>query len=177
MQGDLLTEFDFGSGARLALYTNRVVLHGGDAMESVPLTHLASVRVAFERDAHKLNWAIGLLALALLFAVLSGPLQSWMMDLSSKVAASAGRESLEAALVAAFGALARLARLLFPLALVLTAAAAALLVFFWIGHTTLTLSFTAAERAFPVRGRNQLLYQFADSVAEQLAAPRSVPGT
>jgi uncharacterized Tic20 family protein len=177
MQGDLLTEFDFGSGARLALYTNRLVLHGGDAMESVPLTHLASVRVAFERDARKLNWAIGLLALALAFAVVSGPLQSWMMDLSSKVAPAAGRESLEAVLVAAFGAVARLARLMFPLALVLAAAAAALVVFFWIGHTTLTLSFAAAERAFPVRGRNHLLIQFAEAVADQLAAPRGGGGT
>ena len=177
MQGDLLTEFDFGSGARLALYTNRVVLHGGDAMESVPLAQLASVRVAFERDSRKLNWAIGLLALALVFAVVSGPLQSWMMDLSSKVAPVAGRESLEAVLVAAFGAVARLAQLMFPLALVLAAAAAALLGFFWIGHTTLTLSFAATERAFPVRGRNQLLVQFAEAVAEQLAAPRGGAGT
>jgi uncharacterized Tic20 family protein len=177
MQGDLLTEFDFGAGGRLALYTNRLVLHGADAMESVPLAHLASVRVAFERDPRKLNWAIALFALALVFAVVSGPLQAWMVDLASKVAASAGRESLEAALVAAFGALAQLARLLFPLALVVAAAAAALLVFFWIGHTTLTLSFAAAERAFPVRGRNPLLVQFAEAVAEQLAAPRSGIGT
>ena len=125
----------------------------------------------------KLNWAIGLLALALLFAVLSGPLQSWMMDLSSKVAASAGRESLEAVLIAVFNALAQFARLMFPVAWMLAAGAVALLVFFWIGLTTLTLSFAAAERAFSVRGRNHLLVQFAEAVAEQLAAPRSGPGT
>lgn len=176
-QGDLLTEFDFGSGGRLALYTNRLVLHGADAMESVPLAHLASVRVAFERDARKLNWAVGLLVLALLLAAASGPLQAWMADLSSKVASSAGRESLEAVLLAAFAALGHLARLMSPIALILAAFAAVLLVFFWLGNTTLTLAFAAAERAFPVRGRNQLLFQFADSVAEQLAAPRSGTGT
>jgi hypothetical protein len=43
--------------------------------------------------------------------------------------------------------------------------------------TTLTLSFAATERAFPVRGRNHLLVQFAEAVAEQLAAPRGGTGT
>jgi hypothetical protein len=176
-QGDLLTEFDFGSGARLALYTNRVMLHGPDAMESVPLAHLASVRVAFERDPHKLNWAVGLLVLALILASASGPLHAWMSELAAKVAASAGRESLEAVLVAAFTALAHLARLLFPIAMMMAAGVVALLVFFWLGRTTLTLSFAAAERAFPVRGRSPLLVQFAEAVADQLAAPRSGTGT
>lgn len=32
-----------------------------DASETVPLVHLASVRVAFERDERKLHWPIGLL--------------------------------------------------------------------------------------------------------------------
>jgi hypothetical protein len=174
--GELLTEFDFGSGARLALYTNRLVLTGADAMESMPLAHLASVRVAFERDPRKLNWAVGLLVLALVLAVVSGPLHSWMADLAAKVPGG-GRESLEAVLVAVFGALGQLARLLFPAALVLAAGALALLVFFWLGTTALTLSVAATERTFPVRGRNPLLVQFAEAVADQLAAPRSGAGT
>ena len=177
MQGDLLTEFDFGSGARLALYTNRVVLHGGDAMESVPLAQLASVRVAFERDPRKLNWAVGLLVFALLLAMASGPLQGFTADLASGIKDQAGRESLDAALKSSASALHAFARMFAPLASALTLLAAALLVLFWIGHTTLTLSFAAAERAFPVRGRNQLLFQFAEAVAEQLAAPRGSAGT
>jgi len=157
-------------GARFTLYANRLVLAGNDAMETIPLAQLASVRVAFERDARKLNWAIGLLLLALLFAVTSGPLQSWMTDLSAKVAASAGRESLEAVLVAVFGAMAQLARLLMPLALILGAGAVALLVFFWLGHTTLTLAFAATERVCAVRGRDPQLVDFADLLGERLAA-------
>ena len=171
-QGDLLTEFDFGSGGRLALYTDRVVLHGADAMETVPLAHLASVRVAFERDPHKLNWAVGLLVLALILASASGPLQSWIQALSGEVA-KGGAEFLKELLLAAFGAIQHLARLFVPVALALFAGAAALLFFFWLGQTRLTLAFAAAARTFPVRGRNPLLFQFADSVAEQLAAPRS----
>jgi hypothetical protein len=177
MQGDLLTEFELGAGARLALYTNRVVLHGGDAMESVPLAHLASVRVAFERDPRKLNWAVALMVVALVLALVSRPLQDWMMELAGKVATGGGRESLEAALLSIFTALGHLARLMFPFAMLLAAAAVALLAFFWLGRTTLTLSFAAAERAFPVRGRNPLLVQFAEAVAEQLSAPPGRPGS
>ena len=175
-QGDLLTEFDFGSGGRLALYTNRVVLHGADAMESVPLAHLASVRVAFERDPRKLNWAVGLLVFALLLAMASGPLQGLATALAAGIKEQAGRESFDAVLQSSAAALHAFARLLSPLAVVLTVLAAALLVFFWLGLTTLTLSFAATERAFPARGRNQLLFQFADAVAEQLDAPRGKNG-
>lgn len=176
IQAELLTEFIFGSGARLALYTNRLVLHGADAMESMPLAHLASVRVAFERDPRKLNWAIGLLVLALILASASGPLQAWMQALSGEVR-KGGAEFLKELLLASLGAIQHLARLFVPVALALFAGAAALLFFFWLGQTTLTLAFAAAERAFPVRGRNPLLVQFAEAVADQLAAPRSGTGT
>jgi uncharacterized Tic20 family protein len=169
-----LAGYDIASGARrgarFTLYANRLVLAGGDTMETIPLAHLASVRVAFERDARKLNWAIGLLLLALVFAMVSGPLQAWMTELASKVAASAGRESLEAVLLATFGAVGQLARLLFPVALILAAIAAALLVFFWLGQTTLTLAFAATERVCAVRGRDPQLVDFADLLGERLAA-------
>jgi hypothetical protein len=169
-----LAEFEIGSGAqrrsRLTLYANRLVHQGGDAMETVPLAQLASVRVAFERDPRKVNWAAALLVTALILALVSGPLQAWMLELAGKVAVSGGRESLETALLAIFTALGHLARLLFPVAMMLAAGAVALLVFFWLGRTTLTLSFAAAERTFPVQGRNLLLVQFAEAVADQLAA-------
>ena len=38
------------------------------------------------------------------------------------------------------------------------------------GVTTLTLSFAAVERVYPVRGRNRYLVEFAQTVAERLAA-------
>ena len=171
--GELLTEFEIGSGAqrgaRLSLYANRLVLHGADAMESVPLAHLASVRVAFERDPGRLNWAIGLLVLALLLATASAPLQGLATALAAGIREHAGRESLDAVLLSAVSALHAFARLLSPLAAVLAGLAAALLALFWLGLTTLTLSFAAVERAYPVRGRNGLLFQFAEAVAEQLA--------
>jgi hypothetical protein len=172
-----IASYDIASGsqrgARYTLYANRLTLHGSDALETVPLTHLAAVRVAFERDARKLNWAIALGLVALLLDSISGPLQSWMAELAAKVGASGGRESLESALVAVFTALGALARAMVPVALLLFAGAAALVFFFWLGQTLLTLSFAATERVCAVRGRDRSLFDFAELLAEQLAARKA----
>jgi hypothetical protein len=172
-----LAEFEIASGidrgSRLTLYANRLVHHGGDSMETVPLQQLAAVGVAFERDPRQLNWAIVLLVLALILALISGPLQSGAAALAASVNEHTGRESLDAVLLASFSALGGLGRLLIPVAAALAAGAAALLVFFRLGRTTLTLSFAAVERTYTVRGRNPLLVQFAELVAAQLAVGKS----
>jgi hypothetical protein len=169
-----LAEFEIGSGAqrgsRLTLYANRLVHHGGDSMEVVPLAQLAAVRVAFERDSTKMNWAVVLLVVALFFAVISGPLQGWIASAAAKVGDPARRESLDAVMLAIFNALGGFASILPGLAAALAAAAVVLLLFFWLGVTTLTLSFAAVERVHPVRGRNRYLVEFAQTVAERLAA-------
>jgi len=173
-QDSPLAEFEFSSGAqagsRLTLYDNRLAHHGGDAMETVPLAQLASVRVAFEREPGKLNWAIGLLVLALILVAVSGPLLSGVTALAAGIKEHSGRESLDSVLLASFSMIAAFARMLPMLAAVLAAIAAALAALFWMGLTTLTLSFAATERYYAVRGRNPLLIQFAELVAAQLAA-------
>jgi hypothetical protein len=169
-----LAEFEFASGAqrgsRLTLYANRLMHHGGDAMETVPLAQLASVRVAFERDPRKLNWAIGLLVVALLLVAVSGPMHGGVTALAAGIKEHSGRESLDSLLLASFSVLGGIARSLPVLAAMLAAIAAALAALFWMGLTTLTLSFAATERFYAVRGRNPLLIQFAELVAAQLAA-------
>ena len=162
-------EFELKDGSRLTLYPNRVVHEGAGALEIVPLGHLASVRVTFERDPRKLNWAVLLLLLALGLASLSGPLQGWIGTLAARVGEGARREALDAVLLATFSALGALARLLPALAAVLGALAAALGTLFVLGTTTLTLSFAAAERAFAVRGRNRRLIEFAEILGERLS--------
>ena len=168
-----IAEFEISSGtqrgSRLTLYASRLAYQGRDAMESVPLAHLASVAVAFERDPRKLYWAIALLVLALILLAVSGPLQGGIAALAGGIKDHAGRETLESALLGTFSVLGNLARLLPLLAALLAALAVALLVFFWLGVTTLTLSFAAVERAYSVRGRNPFLIQFAEFVAAQLA--------
>lgn len=169
-----LAEFEIDSGAqrgsRLTLYANRLVYQAGDAMETVPLARLASVRVAFERDPRKRNWALALLLAALILAVVSGPLQSWIAALASKVGDPVRRDSLDAVLLGVFNALGSLAGTLPGVAAALAAVATALLVFFWLGVTVLTLAFAATERSYAVWGRNRFLVDFAQTVAERLAA-------
>ncbi len=167
-----LTEIDVPGGSRLTLYANRLVQHGGDAIESIPLSQLASVRVAFERDSAKLAWAIALLFGALALAGISGPLQRWLAAAIAKFGDPARPESLDAVLLAVFNALGGLASLLPGLAAAMAAGVVALLAIYWLGATTLTFAFAATERAFTVRGRNPLLVQFAESVGDRLAAPR-----
>ncbi len=168
-----LAEVEIRAGARLTLYANRLVHQGGDSMEAVPLAQLASVRIAFERDPAKLNWAVVLLMIALVLAMVSGPLQGGVTALAAGVKEHAGRESLDAVLLASFSALGGLARLMPPLAVVLAAIAAALLVLFWLGATVLTLAFAATERSYRVRGRNHFLFEFAHEVAEQISARKN----
>lgn len=167
-----LTEIDVPGGSRLTLYANRLVQHGGDAMECIPLSQLASVRVAFERDSAKLAWAIVLLAAAFALAAISGPLQRGIAGAMAKFGDPARPESLDAVLHGVFRALGGFASLFPGFATAMGAGAVALLVVFWLGTTTLTFAFAATERVFAVRGRNPLLVQFAESVGERLSAPR-----
>ncbi|HVP09527.1 MAG TPA: hypothetical protein VMT02_08410 [Burkholderiales bacterium] len=168
-----IAEYEVASGAqrgaRFTLYANRLVLAGPNVMETVPLAHLASVRIAFEREARKLSWAIALALVALALGALSAPLDGWMQALQAKVSAGGTGESIEAVLAACFSAIAHLARLLVPLAWLLAALAALLLVFHALGRSTLTLAFAATERACTVRGRDRRLQDFAELVAERLA--------
>jgi len=169
-----LAEFEISSGAqqgsRLLLYANRLAYQGGDSMETVPLAQLASVRVAFARDARKLNWAISLLVVALLLLAVSGPLLGWATALAAGIKEHSGRESLDSVLLTSFSVIGGIARSLPILAALLAAIAAGLGALFWMGLTTLSLNFAAVERSYAVRGRNPLLIQFAELVAAQLAA-------
>ena len=99
-----IAEFEISSGtrrgSRLTLYASRLAYQGGDAMESVPLAHLASVGVAFERDSRKLYWAIALLVLALILLAVSGPISSGMVHHCGAIMAELRKPSPDASHVA-----------------------------------------------------------------------------
>jgi len=167
-----LAEFEIGSGAqrgsRLTLYVNRLTYQGGDTMESVPLAQLAAVRVAFERDPRKLNWAIGLLLLTLVLAALSGRCKARSPRWRRESATPDGASRLTH-VVRRIQRARGIRQLLPGIAVALALVATALLVFFWLGATVLSLAFAATERSYAVLGRNRLLIDFAHVVAEQLA--------
>jgi hypothetical protein len=168
-----LAECESGGGTRLTLYANRLVQHGGDTMETVPLAQLAAVRVAFERDAGKLIWAVALLVAALVLALISGPLQRWIAGAAARFGEPARPESLDSLLHGVLNVLGGFAKLLPMLAVTLVIGAVALLAFFWLGKTVLSLVFGATERSYAVHGRNRFLTDFAHTVADQLAARKN----
>ena len=166
----VLAEFDIRGGDRLTLYANRVVQQGADAMETIPLAQLASVRVAFLREPARLAWSIGLLVVALVVAIITGPLQRGIAASVAKYGDPARPESLDALLLAIFNFFGAFASLLPALAAALAAGGVTLFVYYWLGGTTLTLSFAATERAWVVRGRDRALVQFAEAIGDRLAA-------
>jgi len=174
MADTLVAEYEVARGPqrglRLSLYQGRVAVHGGDDSEVVALPHLASVRVAFERDAAKLNWGIVLAVLALAAFAASGPLQGWIGATVARLSEHARTDSLDSLLLVVMTVLGGAASLLPALAGALVAGAVALAVYFWLGRTTLTLYFAGTERACAVRGRDRRLIEFAELIADQVAA-------
>lgn len=166
---DPQAEFDLRDGSRLMLYANRLVHAGRSVQETVPYAHLASVRVAFERDPRRIYWAIVLALAALGLMALSAPMQSWFGSLAARAGEGSNREAVEAVLLASFNALRGLARMLPAVAAVLGAAALALAALFALGRTTLTIAFGATERSFGTVGRNRALIEFAEVIGEHVA--------
>jgi len=168
-QEALVAEARVGGGA-LSLYRDLLV-HRSDAVtETIPLAQLASVRIAFERDAAKLGGAIALGLVAALLLLVAAPLRAWLAAVAVKAAEPGTRESLESVLHSVFSALAGLAGALPAIAVALLVAAAALSALWAYGRTTLTLSFAATARVLSLRGRNAALIEFAESLAARLSA-------
>ena len=165
-----VASFDFPSGplrgTQLTLDASRLLHHGVGQMESIALGAIAAVRVGYQRDAQRIGWGVALVLSALILFLLFRPLTAF--------AASAAAEVADGQAVAQLlrGAL----RVLEAFASLMPVAGAAFLVwggaliaFGWLGTTELVLSLPAAERAYAVRGRNQLLIQLAELLAERVA--------
>ena len=76
------------------------------------------------------------------------------------------------AVISVFQSLQSFARALPVIAVALVLWSAALFALGWFGVTTLTLTLGAVERAYPVRGRNAMLYDFAEAAGERLLSVR-----
>jgi len=163
-------------GTTLTLFPGRLAHEGVDVVESIPIAHVASVRVEFRREARKLNWSIALFALALVLFVAAGPLQAWSAAAAAEVTEQAQRENTTAGvsgvLQSTFRTLDQFGRLLPMAGWALVACVAALLFFFWLGSTTLTLTVAAVERAYAARGRDQQLFEFAEELSVRLGEKR-----
>ena len=168
--GPALTRFAFVSGilrgTHLTLYPTCLVHRSDTHLETLPLAAMTAVSVAFRRDARKLRWGIVLIVIALLLLALSGPLDRFAADAATDMAKS--DQGVGKALFGFFRFLIALASALPVAALGGVIGGGALCALGWMGTTTLLVSLPGAERAYPVRGRNTLLLDFAEALSERL---------
>lgn len=162
-------------GTQLTLLESRLLHLGTDCTESIALDAIASARIAFERDARRIGWGVAFGVLALIVFALAGPLGGAVGRALAEVSAQVARDASQASAVAQFlesalGAL-KFAVGLMPVAgLLLALWGAALGARGWIGHTSLTLVLASAEREFRTPGREPLLEDFAENLAQCVAA-------
>jgi hypothetical protein len=166
-----ITRFDFANGehrgSHLTLYANCLV-HRGDAhLETLPLATITSVRVAFERGATPLGWALVLFSVAILMLLIASPVSNIAATAAADLA-GAGNHGVARSLYGLFRVIEALANALPVVALAAVLGGGALAGFGWLGRTVLTLTFASAERAYPVRGRNTRLLDFTEAVSERL---------
>jgi hypothetical protein len=107
-----------------------------------------------------------LVIVALLMLVISGPLATLAGTATGELAS--GSSGVAAALLTLTRIVEAVARVLPGVAVAVAFAGAALAVLGWLGSTTFTLTFAGGDREFRTRGRNSMLLDFAESVAEKL---------
>ncbi len=163
-------------GADTAVLTDRrVVVAGQDFEQSLPLAHIALVRVRFERIVGDMVFAgIAIVIAALLFAVAS-PVRSFLLSQAASLgpAAQAERENAEGhelarGLQRLVGGLAAAARTIPVLGWLLLLAAAAKIALGILGRTVVTVAGSGGGIEFAKRGRDPTLHEFIAEVGRQV---------
>jgi len=166
-----IARFEFGAGplrgSELVLYRTSLVHRGGVELETLQLAAIAALRVAFSRDSRRFGWGIALVVGALFILVIAGPLAAWSAQAAADLTAT-GSPGVGRALVSLFRVVEAIATFLPVAAIACALCGAFLIVRGWQGHTTLTLTFGAFERAYAARGRDSLLLDFADRLSARL---------
>jgi len=169
--GPAITRYDFTSGSlrgtHFTLYASCLIHRGDTHLETLPLAGIASLRVAYERDARKLGWGVALVLVALIVFAVAGPLAGLAGAAAAEMAA-AGGHAVAQALYALFRFLWTLANALPFLAFAAALGGIALVVLGWLGSTTLVLDLAGSQRSYPVRGRNSGLLDFSEAICERL---------
>jgi hypothetical protein len=176
--GAPIARFDFAGGAlrgtHLTLYPNCLVHRGDAQLETVPLAAIASARVAFERNGRAIGWGAAMIVAALVLLAASAPLAGLAAGAAGELAsqlkadAPAAGRGIAGVLHAAFRFLEAAANSFPTLAAALGLGGVAAAIAGWLGATTLTLTIAASERPYAVRGRDQMLLDFAEALVERL---------
>ena len=169
-----IAQLEFGAGplrgSELVLYRTSLVHRSGVELETLQISAVAALRVAFSRDSRRFGWGIALVIGALIMLAISGPLASWSAHAVADLTAT-GSPGVGRALISFFRVLEAFATFLPVASLACALGGAFLIVRGWQGHTTLTLSFGAFERVYAARGRDSLLLDFADRLSGRMMSP------
>jgi len=169
--GPAITRYDFTRGAlrgtHFTLYANCLIHRGENHLETLSLAAIASLRVAYERDARRLGWGVALLVVALVLFAVSGPLAEFA-DARAAEIAKTDANAVTRVLQASFGFFGAVAKALPFAGALIALGGIALGVVGWLGNTTLVLDFAGSERVYPVRGRNPGLLDFSEAICERL---------
>ena len=158
-------------GTHLTLYPASLVHRSENYLETLPLVAISAVRVAFVRNARRLGWGITLIVLALLLLAIAGPLGSFSAGAANEMA-SASSQGVPRALYGFFRIVEAIASALPVVALICVIAGSALGALGWRGTTSLMVSLPGAERIYEARGRDTMLLDFAEALAERLMLMR-----
>ena len=165
-----LASFEFRrgelAGSHLSLFTSGLVHRSADHFEAIPLDHIGSFGVGFERNSGRIAWGCVLLLIA---AVLLWAFFSLRMLVASAVAEASAQTQGGSLLPAALRMLDLCVALLPFASLAATLWATAWLGLGWIGETVLRVGIAPSERVFATRGRDPVLCEFAESVAARIA--------
>jgi hypothetical protein len=171
--GVALRRFDFTAGplrgTHLTLFPACLVHRGESHFETLPLVAVASVRVAFERDARKLRWGAALIVLALVLLAIASPIATFANGAAADLAAS-GSQGVARGLLAFFRFLEAVGSLLPAVGLACALGGAALAALGWMGETRLAIALPGAERIFTTRGRDPRLLDFSEALSERMMA-------
>jgi hypothetical protein len=157
-------------GTQLSLFASRLLHQGAGQMESIALSAIAAVRVGYERNFRKIAWGVVLVLLAALLFAIAGPLSGAAAEAAAEIN---GANSIARLLRGTLLVLGALASILPAAGVASLLGGGALAAFGWIGTTTMVLSLPSSENAYPVRGQNRTLVDFAELLAERIAQQKT----
>jgi hypothetical protein len=167
-------------GTTAVLTDRRLVVAGRDQEQSLPLAHVAVVRVRFERAFGAIALGVALILAALILFAITSPLRTLILNQSVGLEPAASQEraanpdstvgiavAVQKVLEGAAGVVG-----VFPVAgWLLLLAGIAKIVLGAIGRTVVTVAAGGAEVEFSKRGNSRPLQDFVTEVGRQLPGP------
>src|SRR5262245_51796605 len=163
-------------GDTAVLTDRRVIIAGRRVEESLPLAHIALLRVRFEQPTRLFVFgAIFIVAAVIVFAIAS-PVRTFLIEQGHALEPAArqeranaeGGQGLAQAMQRLVSGLASAARALPVAGWLLLAAGVAEIAFGVIGRTVVTVATAGGEVSFAKRGNNRLLRDFIAEVGRRL---------